>query len=121
MRLEPRIAGGDWAISSSGRSKLKSDTRKTGRFSMVICGVLDGEMWCDCGDLCGRFLRSKIFLFSQLFFVDWASSTERSSAAWTEERSGGTGRVQATVTREKGLGIRKRSQERSSQARWGNG
>src|SRR5438477_4476845 len=68
MRLEPRIAGGDWAISSSGRSKLKSDTRKTVRFSMVICGVLDGELWCDCGDLCGRFLQSKIFLFSQLFF-----------------------------------------------------
>ena len=68
MRLEPRIAGGDWAISSSGRSKLKSDTRKTGRFLMVICGVLDGELWCDCGDLNGRFLGSKIFLFSQLFF-----------------------------------------------------
>src|SRR6266851_7317507 len=68
MRLEPRIAGGDWAISSSGRSKLKSDTRKSGQFWMVICGVLGGEMWCDRGDLCGRFLRSKIFLFPQLFF-----------------------------------------------------
>ena len=68
MRLEPRIAGGDWAISSSGRSKLKSDTRKSGQFSMVICGVLDGDAWCDCGDLCGRFLLSKIFLFSQLYF-----------------------------------------------------
>ena len=68
MRLEPRIAGGDWAISSSGRSKLKSDTRKAGRFSMVICGVLDGETWCDRGDLCGRFLGAKIFLFPQLYF-----------------------------------------------------
>src|SRR5260370_32909401 len=68
MRLEPRIVGGDWAISSSGRSKWKSDKRKSGRFSMVICGVLDGETWCDRGDLCGRFLASKIFLFPQLYF-----------------------------------------------------
>src|SRR6266852_9490993 len=68
MRLEPRIAGGDSAISSSGRSKLKSDTRKTGQFWMVICGVLDGETWCGCGRLCGRLMPSKIFLFSQLYF-----------------------------------------------------
>jgi hypothetical protein len=63
MRLEPRIAGGDWAISSSGRSKLKSDTRKSGQFWMVICGVLDGEYWWERGGLCGLFLLSKIFLF----------------------------------------------------------
>src|SRR5260370_2906934 len=68
MGLEPGIGGGDWAISSSGRSKLKSDTRKTGQFWMVICGVLDGETWCDYGRLCGRFMPSKIFLFSQLYF-----------------------------------------------------
>ena len=35
---------------------------------MVICGVLDGETWCDRGDLCGRFLGAKIFLFLQLYF-----------------------------------------------------
>ena len=45
MRLEPRTGGGDWAISSSGRSKLKSDTRKSGQKVMVICGVLDGKTW----------------------------------------------------------------------------
>jgi hypothetical protein len=68
MRLEPRIAGGDWAISSSGRSKLKSDTRKSGEFWMVICGVLDGELWSSCGDLCGEFPAPKIIHFSELFF-----------------------------------------------------
>src|ERR1700678_308338 len=32
IRLEPRISGGDCAISSSGRSKLKSDTSILGLF-----------------------------------------------------------------------------------------
>ena len=35
---------------------------------MVICGVLDGETWCLCGGLCGRYPPSKIFLFPQLYF-----------------------------------------------------
>ena len=55
MRLEPRIAGGDWAISSSGRSKLKSDTRNLGEIWMVNRGELRGGTWCDCGDLRGWF------------------------------------------------------------------
>ena len=81
MRLEPRIAGGDWAISSSGRSKLKSDTRKTGRFWMVIRGVLmvkRGVIVVVCVVDC-RGLKFSSFL--NYFFIDWASSTERSSAA----------------------------------------
>src|SRR5271156_2924477 len=41
MRLEPRIAGGDWAISSSGRSKLKSDTRKSGNFGLLFFVFLE--------------------------------------------------------------------------------
>ena len=36
MRLVPRTGGGDWAMSSSGRSKWKSDTS-----TFVILVVLD--------------------------------------------------------------------------------
>ena len=50
---------------------------------------------------------------------DWARSTEWSRMVWTAVWSAGTGVVQATVTREKGFGMRKRSQERSRQARSG--
>ena len=83
---------------------------------VVLCVVSVVSLWC----LAWVVLPfEKCATFSNYFFWDAANSTTRSSADWTSGKSPGTLRDQATVTREKGLGMRKRSQERSCQARSG--
>src|ERR1700679_4087477 len=119
MRLEPRTAGGDWAISSSGRSKWKSVTRTLCHFS----GAKRGEVCSRCGDIVAfrvaQMSAEKWDRVLDYFFEDSARLTEWLRMDWTADGSAGDGAAQATVTREKGLGMRKRSQERSCQARSG--
>jgi hypothetical protein len=68
MRLEPRIAGGDWAISSSGRSKWKSVTSTLCHFSGADDGNLHGKLRQICGGLHGCFLLLKLRQIFELFF-----------------------------------------------------
>src|SRR6266702_3761689 len=64
-------------------------------------------------------LHFPITVFASWTERSFASWTARSRAAWTAALSGGTCWGQVTRTREKGLGMRKRSQERRTQARSG--